>query len=224
MAFLRKTCCSLPVLCAALLLSPPPAEAQVTRRDEGGDTARFQAIIGQLTREKAALERDRAELQASLDRLSGELERARAEAARTEERLDRAEAVRGRLRENHEATTAALEQARAQMNELVRKFRETVQALRRTEEEKSRLGDELSASRSRFQACAEDNRALFEVANEVLERYEEKGVFRQVAQNEPFTQLTRVRIENLVDEYRYQLEDNRVPEDDSDAGAADDGD
>jgi multidrug efflux pump subunit AcrA (membrane-fusion protein) len=57
---------------------------------------------------------------------------------------------------------------------------------------------------------ATDNLQLFEIGNEVLNRYEHVGLFTKVSALEPFTRLTRTRIDNLVDEYRARALENRV--------------
>jgi hypothetical protein len=43
-----------------------------------------------------------------------------------------------------------------------------------------------------------------------LKRYEHVGMFTKVSAAEPFTRITRTRLENLVDEYRIKAQDLRV--------------
>ncbi len=54
------------------------------------------------------------------------------------------------------------------------------------------------------------NRELFRIGNEVLERYENYGLGRSLASREPFTKLTRVRLQNLVQDYSDALEKQRA--------------
>ena len=54
-----------------------------------------------------------------------------------------------------------------------------------------------------------DNLQLYEISNEVLNRYEHVGLFTKVSATEPFTRITRTRIENLVDEYRARAQELR---------------
>src|SRR5215470_1720486 len=53
------------------------------------------------------------------------------------------------------------------------------------------------------------NRELFRLANEILTRYEKFGLGEDLAAREPFTGLTRVRLENLVQAYQDKLLDQR---------------
>jgi len=54
--------------------------------------------------------------------------------------------------------------------------------------------------------CATRNARLYEIGGEILERYENKGVFSSLLAAEPFTGLKRVELENLVEDYRDKLD------------------
>lgn len=208
---------SLPVVILSALLGAGGADAQTARRDEVG-TARLQAVVNQLTAEKAALERRNADLSKELQDAEQELERLRSAEESTEARLTSAEASLQRVRQSNAQTNAALEQTRERMQALVGKFRETAEVLRETERNRNRLGEELEVARQQYRQCARDNLAMYETGLEALDALENKGLLSVLGQNEPFTQLGRVRLENLVDEYRRELEDNRVLEPEPDSG------
>jgi len=54
------------------------------------------------------------------------------------------------------------------------------------------------------------NFALYQVATEILNRYEKFGLGDAIAAREPFVGLTRVKLENLVQDYRDKLDDQRL--------------
>lgn len=54
------------------------------------------------------------------------------------------------------------------------------------------------------------NRALFRLGNEILTRYEKFSLGEALAAREPFVGLTRVKLENLVQDYQDKLSDQRV--------------
>lgn len=54
------------------------------------------------------------------------------------------------------------------------------------------------------------NRALFKLGNEILIRYEKFSLGEALAAREPFVGLTRVKLENLVQDYQDKLSDQRV--------------
>jgi len=58
--------------------------------------------------------------------------------------------------------------------------------------------------------CVANNRKLYEINLELTSIYENKGVWDSVTQAEPFSGLSQVKIENLVDDYQYRLDDLRV--------------
>lgn len=129
---------------------------------------------------QAAAERSAA--QVNITNLNTQLAAKDAEAARLAEKL--------KLARDEGDRSSALAQKRAgelAANELTRV-------------ELDRSVDELRAH----------NRELFRIGMDVLERYENFGLGKAIAAREPFTKLTRVKLQNLVQDYRDKLEDNRV--------------
>lgn len=53
------------------------------------------------------------------------------------------------------------------------------------------------------------NRELFTVGMEILERYKNYGLGRALLAREPFTATTKVKLQGLVQDYADKLEDNR---------------
>lgn len=54
------------------------------------------------------------------------------------------------------------------------------------------------------------NLALFNTAREILDRYQNHALGKAILAKEPFTQTTRVKIENLVQGYHDRILDNRI--------------
>jgi chromosome segregation ATPase len=54
------------------------------------------------------------------------------------------------------------------------------------------------------------NLELYDLANEILTRYEKYGLGEALAAKEPFTGLARVRLQELVQDYRDKISDQRV--------------
>lgn len=69
--------------------------------------------------------------------------------------------------------------------------------------EKERFGQQI-------RRCLSHNRELSSLASEVLEKYEDKGMATAIAQSEPFTQIKKVRLENLIEDYRDKIDDHRI--------------
>ena len=96
---------------------------------------------------------------------------------------------------------------KSRMDELIQKFRETVNNLRTVELKNSTRAQEISLLEREVKTCATNNIALSKIGYEVLAKYEDKGFFDRAGQVEPFTQIRKVQIENIVDEYTYLIED-----------------
>jgi chromosome segregation ATPase len=72
----------------------------------------------------------------------------------------------------------------------------------------------LEAQNIVLQRVAEDrkskNIALYKLGGEILTRYEKFGLGEALAAKEPFVGLTRVKLENLVQDYEEKLSDQRI--------------
>ena len=96
------------------------------------------------------------------------------------------------------------------MQELVTKFREMAGTLREVETERGAFKSQLAARERDYKVCVDRNIGLYEINNEILGRMEERGFWSKVAEREPFTRLKRTQIENLIDDYRYRVEELRL--------------
>jgi chromosome segregation ATPase len=72
------------------------------------------------------------------------------------------------------------------------------------EQEKKRLGGDL-------QVCEKKNSELYQISADLMEKYKAKGVFQAMRQTEPFTQIEKVKMENLLQEYRDKADNNLIP-------------
>ena len=78
------------------------------------------------------------------------------------------------------------------------------------EQEKKRLDGDI-------QVCEKKNFELYQISVQLMEKYQAKGVMDAIRQAEPFTQLEKVRIENLLQEYRDKSDANRIVSSGTDA-------
>ena len=204
-----------PAVCGLVLCFGVSAQQA---RDDGG-SARLQAMVQQLTAEKTRLEADNAKQKTELDKANSELKTLREAQAGLERRLGQNEASLTQTNASNTRNAAAVEQLRAREAEIIAEYRKLAETLRTTELERNDLKTMLASRDSALNQCVTSNQKLFETGNEVLDRYEDKGCFSSMRENEPFTQNRRVKLQNLVDEYRWALEDQKLPEQASSASA-----
>ena len=152
-------------------------------------------------------------LKADLDTAKANLAAMKKERDALKARVGAAAAASGtiaQLTASKESAEKSLEVSKQRTNELVNRFRETATTLKEVEADRGKLRKDLDERNTAFDKCAENNLQLYEITNDVLNRYEHVGLFTKVSATEPFTGITRTRIENLVDEYRARALENRT--------------
>jgi hypothetical protein len=92
--------------------------------------------------------------------------------------------------------------------------------MRGIEADREQLKQQLTQSQAAFDKCAERNYSLYEVDNEVLDRYAHQGAFSYLERAEPFTRIKRTEIDNFVLEYKERAQQLRVQKATPPAGAA----
>jgi chaperonin cofactor prefoldin len=193
-------------------LIPAFAPAQVQRSGGGGGAANAQLMMQyqQADAERTQLKSDNAKLKKDLDDLKKQLDAASKQAAASKAGVSRDSAQLAAAQAANDRSAKDLADSKAKMQELVGKFRETITEMRGIESERTTLQQQLAESKTAFDKCAERNYSLYQVDNEVLDRYSHEGVFSHVASAEPFTRIKRTEIDNLVLEYKERAEELRM--------------
>lgn len=183
------------------------ASAQTQR--SGNDTARVMAQLQQLTAEKSQLSTENERLKKELEDLKAQLGKASSAQSAAEQRARKLE---GNTRDSAalQESNDALSKARAQTQELVGKFRETAQQLKDVESDRTEVRSQLTLRERELKTCVDRNAQLYIVTDEILGRMESRGSWQSLKDKEPFTQLSRTRLENLIEDYRYRVDELRI--------------
>lgn len=194
-----------------MVLAAAAVHAQTQR--SGGDAQKFMQQYQQIAAEKTSL-------QAQVAQMKKDLDAAQTELAAVKKERDVLKKHAGGSATSAAALTAMtvskqtaeknLEQYKQRMSELVTRFRDLAANLKDVEADRSKVRQDLQERSVAFDKCAEDNLQLYEINREILDRYEHVGLFTKVSSVEPFTRITRSRIDNLVDEYRARAMELRV--------------
>jgi chromosome segregation ATPase len=207
----RHTACLRALAVSALLIGSSSAHAQA-QRSGGGESQRIMQQYQQLAAEKTALQAQIAQLKKDLDTAHSDLA-----AMKKERDVLKAQAHTGvpaaavaQLTAGKETAEKNLEQYKQRMTELVSRFRETAGNLKEVEADRTKVQKELGEKNTAFDKCAQNNLALYDINQEILDRYEHVGPFTKVSAGEPFTRITRTRLDNLVDEYRARAMELKV--------------
>jgi len=181
-----------------------------TQRSGGGESQKIMQQYQQLASERTALQAQVAQMKKDLDAANADLAAVKKERDALKANGGHAAAAIAQANASRQTAEQSLEQNKQRMTELIGRFRETAQNLKEIESDRAKVKQELQERNTAFDLCAEKNLQLYEISNEVLDRYEHVGLFTKVSAVEPFTQITRTRIENLVDDYRARAEEQRV--------------
>lgn len=188
----------------------PAAYAQTART--GGAAANAQQLqqLQQLASERTALQAENAKLKAELEKLRKDQDTAKQSQAAVEQRSRSSAAALTRSNAETERLQADLAREKERLQELVGRFRETATTLRDVETDRTATKQSLVQREQELKVCVERNQALYKLNGEVLTKFEDQGFWSALASREPFTQLKRVQLENLIDGYRASAQDLTV--------------
>lgn len=182
-----------------------------TQRSGGGEAQKFMQQYQQVAAEKTALQAQVTQMKKDLDGAQADLAAAKKERdALKKSRAGVSEAVVVQLNASKDSAEKNLEQYKQRMTELVARFRETATNLKEVEADRTQLRKTLDERNAAFDHCAANNWQLFEINGQILDRYEHVGLFTKAFAAEPFTHITRTRMENVADEYRARALELRV--------------
>jgi chromosome segregation ATPase len=156
---------------------------------------------------QAQNDKDKADLQAKVDALTAQLKSATDQAA-----SDKA------------ASDKAISDLQAQVTDLTGQVGRLNDGLKQWKDaytQSAQLAAEKEAARSQYaiqatllQRTVDDreakNLALYKLANDILKRYEQFGLGDALVAKEPFVGASRVKLENLVQDYKNKLLDQAI--------------
>lgn len=205
------------VLAAVLVIGASSTHAETARRDGGADNGALLRAQGQVREMAAQRDALTAEVEKLREETKKKLEDKDAKIAALNKRLDtmqsnadRSEATVEKTREVNQAMRDRIVDAQDKMQKLVAKYKELVSALRVIEDERTSLQRTIEKKNTALDTCANDNVKLYQTSLELIDRYENKGVWDAMLQLEPVTQLKRVELENTVQDYRTRVNAAKV--------------
>lgn len=188
------------------VVGTPLASAEAVRRapaasnSSGGQDVAVQRLLRQLTTEKEEAVAKNLENEKRIKQLEAELAKAQKKAGNTEETV-------GKYKEVYSEASNRIMSMQDKMKALVSKFRETIVVLKSTEKEKNRIAEELAGKDAVIAQHVKNNARLYAINMELLDKYKNKSVMDALMQNEPVTQLKRVEIETIGEQYRNEMDD-----------------
>lgn len=170
-----------------------------------------QALLRQLSEEKLAWEAERTKLLAEQKDLQTSLAQLGPATKRLQAELAQYRAEADRLRAEKSAAEGEIGRVRSLAVQVQRALREHQQQLDLVESDNGLLISAVEERERWIDECRSRNRKLSVISRELLGRYEEKGLLEEFADAEPLTGIGRVETENVAQDYRFKLEDLKVP-------------
>lgn len=195
-------------MACVVLFAATAAHGQAQR--SGNDSARVVQQLQQVTAERSALQADNDRLKKELEAAKADLARVQGEQGALQRRAQAAEAASARLNSTSSSSGEQLERTRTQLQELVTRFRETTDQLRTAELERSEARNGLATRERELKQCVDRNVGLYELNGELLHHLEDRGFWGRAAEQERLTGIARARLDNLIDDYRYRVEELRI--------------
>lgn len=178
-----------------MIFSSTGAHAQDANAQKALQKAQF--MLRQVSSEKAELQTQIDALKQQVDQLARELAATKSHATGTQQKTE----------EKYNDAIAQWKQRDSETNSALVVTREQ---LKQQLAQRKDLEISLQKQTTNFAVCYENNKKLYDINNQLLSRYESKGFGDVLKQREPFTGVAQVEVENLVQDYRYRLDDLKV--------------
>lgn len=210
----------MPLIALVLLLAGGQALAQSASREQE-QIRRLRAQAQQLQQTLSTEQQQRqaavSELQAlkqsqgaELQKLGEEARSARLRAGNAQKQTESLQRELNALRTEKAALESRLERLASGLSERERELGETRGKLAGSSQELELSKAVASQLSGRLAQCTQDNLALYSTGIEMLDRWRDRTLGDRIAQGEPFAQVGRVKLENLVETWRDRLDEKRT--------------
>jgi chromosome segregation ATPase len=195
----------------ALLTAVQPAAAQDDQLERAREALRrATGDLRTLEQQNAVLQAQLAQAQAAATAREAEAKQLAGRVTQLERQVTRLTTRGEQLQQAVDETTAQLEATSADLDRTQGRLGRTEGELASTEAARAAAQADLELKTGLVAACQETNARLYDVGREILAAYENKDLGDVLAQDEPFTGLKSVEIENIVQDYQDKLLDERL--------------
>jgi septal ring factor EnvC (AmiA/AmiB activator) len=153
---------------------------------------------------QAQSDKDNADLKAKVDALEGEVKSLTDQAAANKASSEKAIA-------DLNSQVSDLTGQNDRLNDAVKQWKnaydQASQLATGEEAERARLAQQAAQLQRLVEDREQKNIALFKLGNEILTRYDQFSLGEALGAKEPFVGVARIKLETLVQDYRYKLQD-----------------
>ncbi|WP_244965340.1 hypothetical protein [Janthinobacterium lividum] len=131
------------------------------------------------------------------------------ELARSQSQLAQERAQREKLGEQQQRSAAAAQEASASLAQYRQASEQLAATGKQIEAERARLDGEVTAQRGALARCESKNAQLYAAGQEILQAYEGLDVLDVMKARQPFAAQSRVKLEQIAQQYGDQLYQGR---------------
>jgi chaperonin cofactor prefoldin len=201
------------LLMALLVVTALPAVAQQGTAREQETLRRLRAQAQQLQQSLTTAQQEsqaKAQLaeaqRAVAEKRGAEADAARGLAARRARELTTLRAELDALKAEREGLQTRLTEAKTVSEQLAKAEAGLRTTLSTRDRELAELRARTEQQSAALSTCIDRNLALYGTGIELLDRYGQQGFWQSLAKQEPVLQLSRVKLENLIEGYRDRLD------------------
>jgi hypothetical protein len=174
------------------------------------EKAQLQAQLDQELQAKAAMEADLAKAQAENVAIKSKLSAANVKIDGLEVNLKEMTAERLAFEAKLMKTQIELQATKTALNELDVKYQGTVYDLKVNEQQRANLTATSIQKTKLIDACVAKNNKLYDYGLDLVKLYENPTEYKKVVLTEPFSQLKRVQLENILQDYNDKIDEQSL--------------
>jgi len=185
---------------------------------------RMQQMVQKIQQEKAELQTQmdqekqaRAGLEVEVKKSAGEanalksnLSAANRKASSLATSLLQANTEKSAVDTKLQQTQALLDSMQKSLSDLTLQYQTAQHDLKVNEQDRTKLTGNLTQKGKVLEVCETKNTKLYGFGLELVKLYDKPSTYQAILRTEPFTQLKRVELENILQDYNDKLDEQRV--------------
>jgi myosin protein heavy chain len=146
---------------------------------------------------------DLEKLQKEKDALGGQVGKLKAQAQTLEAKISESDKEAVRMKKE-------LQEREGKVTQLVQENKDLDGSLKKVTAEKQALQAGLQKTTKDLGQCSTNNAKLILLSEEILKKYRNKGLGTILLENEPLTQLKKVELEKITQQYQEEIEQQKI--------------
>ncbi len=174
------------------------------------EKAELQTQLDQEKEAKAGIEAEVKKLTTETSGLKSNLSAVNRKAASLTSSLTQADADKLAIDAKLQQSQALLESTQKSLSDLSLQYQTAQRDLKVNEQERLKLTDNLTQKGKVLEVCQTKNAKLYDFGLDLVKFYDKPSTFQAILRAEPFTQLKRVELENILQDYNDKIDEQRV--------------